>query len=427
MLGSAGAQTPLSLKQVGDSLLEKNYALRLIRIEQEVSGVQNSLGAAGYYPSVNVSGSQQGSAFDTRQEFFNGDVREADGALNQALNLGVRLDWTLFNGFLVQSTKNELGMRERLAEANTILQMETELYNAASLYFEIQARERLLQTLDSALLFSGLRVELAKKQLELGKGNRLEYLQSILDLNADSSRWMQEKTAVMNLHTQLKQAMGANPATQLAIQDSLFIMPSISFVALRSEALAQNNQLRVLKIEESLSSNGIRIAQSQRYPRVSLFSEYSFLSSQNAVGILKTNRSLGPSAGIGLTYNVFNGGQVNRDVRIARLRNEQAETNLERGNYELEMALYQAYETYLLQQRLVAFEQENVGMAKENLRLAQVQLRLGSITAFQFREVQQVGLDAEARYAQALFALKESELNLMLLSGGLVRYFTTTN
>lgn len=420
------AQLPLNLKQVGDSLLENNYALRLIRIQEEQAGVLNSPGAAGFYPSVVLNGQQQNSAFNTRQEFFNGDVREANNALNQSVNVGVRLDWTLFNGFYIQSLKTELELMERLAQVNTVLQMESELYTAASLYFEIIARQSLLASLDSALYFSHLRVDLAKTQLELGKGSRLEYLQSMLDLSADSSRWMQEKSALVNLHTQLKQSMGMDPGVQLVLEDSLNSLSPFAYETLRTDVMAQNNQLKAFKIQEVTAGNAIRKAQSQRYPRVSLYSEYSFVSSQNAVGILKTNRSLGPAAGVGLSYTLFNGSQVNRDIRIARLEKEQANINLEKGYYDLEIKLLQEYKNYLLQQNLLAFELENVRMSRENVQLARIQLRMGSINAFQFRDVQLAGLEAESRYAQALFALKESELNLMLLSGGLVRYFSVT-
>jgi outer membrane protein len=424
--GISMAQVPLNLRQVGDSLLENNYSLRLMRIQEEQAGVRNSPGEAGFYPSVVLNGFQQNSAFNTRQQFFNGDVRQANNALNQSVGIGVRMDWTLFDGFYVQSLKTELEQMERLAQVNTVLQMETELYTAASLYYEILARETLLTSLDSALYFSHLRVELAKTQLEVGKGSRLEYLQSMLDLSADSSRWMQEKTAVVNLYTQLKQTMGMDPTGTLELDDSFYALPLWTYESLRSEMLAQNNQLKAIKIREVTAENAIRKAQRQRYPWVSVYTEYSFVSSQNAVGILKTNRSLGPSAGIGLTYTLFNGSQVNRDIRIARLQEEAATIGLEKGYYDLEIQLLQEYENYLLQQKLVAFELENVRMSRENVQLARLQLRFGSINAFQFRDVQMAGIEAESRYAQALFALKESELNLMLLSGGLVRYFAGT-
>lgn len=415
-------QVPLSLSQVADSVLLNNYNLRLIRIDANIAREQNTLGAAGYYPSLSLNGTQQNSSMNTRQEFFNGDVREATGALNQSLFFGVRLDWNLFQGFYVQSLRTELQLKEEAAELQAILTMEAELYESARLYYEILAREQLFASLDTALRFSQLRVTLEKKKLELGKTNRLDYLQSLLDLNADSARWLQESTVLVNLKTKLKQQMGATAALAYSASDTMKLSPLLTYEDLRVSGLKQNTQLRNNKLAEIMAVNGIRMAQSQRYPSLGLFSEYSFVSSQSAVGILKSNQSLGPSVGLGLSYNLFNGSQVNRDIAIAKLRRDGAMLQNEGGVYTFEMEMLQIYEDYLLQRRLVEFEARNVELARENVKLAQIQLNAGSINAFQFRDVQQVSVATEGRYANALYNLKRTELDLMRISGDLIQY-----
>lgn len=419
---TSNAQVPLSLRQVADSVLANNYNLRLIRIEAAVASEQNTLGAAGFFPSIGLNGAQQNSLVNTRQEFFNGDIRSADGALNQSVSLGVRLDWTLFQGFYVQSLQDDLQLKEEAAALQTILGMEAELYESARLYYEILAREQLFASLDTALRYSQLRMALEKKKLELGKTNKLAYLQSMLDLNADSARWLQESTTLLNLKTQLKTQMGAAALVSFSMTDTMKMRAVMPYEELKTNGLRQNTQLRNNKLQEVLASNGIRIAQSQRYPSLGLFSEYSYVSSQNAIGILKSNQSLGPSVGLGLSYNLFNGSQVNREIAVAKLRRESASLQREKGEYSFEMELIQAYEDYLLQRRLVEFEQGNIELARENVKLAQIQLNAGSINAFQFRDVQQVSIESEGRYANALYNLKRTELDLMRLSGGLVNF-----
>src|SRR5690606_3652752 len=92
--GSLYAQpVTFNLKGIGDSLLTRNYSLRLVKMQEQIADVQNSFGAAGELPTIGLMGSGQTSSVNTRQEFFNGDVREADGARNQSQNIGVRLDW----------------------------------------------------------------------------------------------------------------------------------------------------------------------------------------------------------------------------------------------------------------------------------------------------------------------------------------------
>ncbi len=416
------AQVSLNLRQVADSVLIHNFQIRLVRIDADIANEQNTLGAAGYFPRIGLNASQENSSVNTRQEFFNGDVRKAQGALNQSVAAGVRLDWTLFQGFYVQSMREELQLKEEAAALQTILAIESELYESARLYYEIIAREQLFASLDTALRFSQLRVELEKTKLALGKANRLDYLQSLLDLNADSAQWLQEKTTLINLKTQLKQQMGASLSLQYTVNDSFTQSEIMPYETFRANGLLQNTELRNNKLQELLAINGIRKMKSQRYPNLGLISEYSFVSSRNAVGILKSNQSLGPSVGLGLSYNLFNGSQVNRDLAIAKLERERSSLQRERGEYTFETELMQAYEDYLLQHKLLDFERKNVELARENVKLSQVQLKAGSINAFQFRDVQQASLEAEGRFANARYNLKRIELDLMRLSGGLAAY-----
>lgn len=416
------AQEVLTLKQLTDSVLENNYAIRLIRIDEEVAEINNTPGAAGYSPSVGLIGGVQGSLNNTRQEFYSGDVREATGAQNQSANAAVRLDWTLFNGFYIQNTREMLRQNVNLAQSNTILQLENELFSATSLYYEIIARRQFMATIDSSMRFGRMRFELAKKQLELGKGNRLEYVQSLLDLQADSAQWLQQQTLLNTLYIRIKSVMGANPDALFRTSDTFGLLNTLVLEDVRQNAMNQNNQIRQLKIQERLGQLDLKRTKSQRYPRLDLFGEYSFVSSQSAVGILKSNRSLGPSMGLSLSYNLFNGNEVNRQMEEARLELDRLNLQMDYLNYTLEMDIRIAYENYLLQRNLAEFELKNRDLAMENLRLAQIQLNAGSITPFQFRDVQVAALQAESRHAEALFSQKVAELELLRLSGGLLQF-----
>lgn len=417
------AQVPLTLDQMVDTLLAKNYSIRVMRINEKIAEVQNTPGAAGVYPSVFLLAGTEGSVTDTRQEFFNGDIREANAAFNNAMAFGVRADWTLFNGFYILSTREQLDLQEQFASVNTRLQVETELYLAASLYYEIKTREQLVTALENAMTLSRQRVVLAKTRLDIGRGNRLDYLQSLLDLNADSAAWLREKTEIKNLYTSLEASLSLEPGTGLVLMDSLVFSEMPALVDVMKEAETQNSNMLRLKILERQSLTGIRLTQSGRYPLVGVFGEYNFAQSQNAVGILKSNQGIGPAAGITLQYNLFNGSQVNRDIAVARLLNESAILQQEQGALQLRAELTRAYENYLLQKQLADFESDNVLTARENLRIAGQQLEQGSIDLFEFRDVQQAVMDAESRYLNALFGTKKAELDLLLLSGGLLRHF----
>src|SRR5690606_16935113 len=128
--------------------MENNYSIRLLRIEEDLSRIQNGTGASGELPRLGLAGTVQQSTNNTRQQFFNGDVREATGAANQSTALGVRLDWSVFQGFYVWSNREQLRLLEEQAVLNTYIGVETQSYQLARLYYEVIVRQQLLKALD---------------------------------------------------------------------------------------------------------------------------------------------------------------------------------------------------------------------------------------------------------------------------------------
>ncbi len=422
MVGLAQAQVSMDLKMLSDSLLEKNYSIRLVRMQEDLSGVRNGPGAAGGMPSLGLNSGFQQSVLNTRQEFYNGDVREAKGAANQSASAGIRLDWTLFQGFYVLSTKEQLRLLEEQAALNTALEIENRHYDLAMLYFEIIARKQMLQAYDSALKLSAERHDLAAKKMRIGAGDRLEYLQSLIDLNADSAAWIREKNLIETRTLSLKALCGFSPDKSLILPDSFTMGPDLLIEAVLRAAEEQNPGLRLARQNERLAVNEIKRQQSQRYPSLGLFGEYNFVQSKSAVGILQSNRSIGPSAGVSLQYNLFSGYAVKRSIQEAKVQKEIASLQRESESYSLSMEVYRLFEQYLMQKTLVSLEAENVLNTRENLTLASLQLRSGKIDAFRFREVQLSATEAEARYIDALFALKLAELELNRVSGNLLQF-----
>lgn len=415
------AQAVFSLTQLADSLMANSFQLRISRLQEEEAQMQTGLAAAGAYPSISLQGGNQNAFNNTRQEFFNGDVREAKLAANQAWNASVRADWTFFNGFRVwaQSAMNEA--RHELSSLLTRARMEEELFQLATLYAEVQAREQMLLNLKNTLTVSHENYRLAESRQRIGKANKQDVLQSLTNLNSDSSNYLKEESRIRYLKLELKKLCGLQQEATLQLSDSLPTMVVPALDKLVENALNQNTDIRQQKAQVLISLKNEKLQQSERYPQFGLFAEYNFLQSQNQVGILKSNTSLGPAFGLSFRYTLFDGYRVSRNVSLAALQTKQSRLNEERVAFELRINMAQAYDSYLLNRRLSDLEQQNSRLAKENLSLAQARLTNGVISPFDFRQVQENTLAAESRAIEADFELKRSALQLMLWSGDLLQ------
>ncbi|TNE80667.1 MAG: TolC family protein [Bacteroidetes bacterium] len=417
----AQAQTAYSLKQLADSLIENSFQLRINRLQEEEARLQTGMAAAGAYPTVSLQAGNSQAFNNTRQEFFNGDIREASLAANQAWNAAVRADWTFFNGFRVwaQSAINET--RHQLSSLITRARMEEELFQLASLYAELQAREQMLQNLKSTLSVSNENYRLAESRQRIGKANKQDVLQSLTNLNSDSSNYIKEENRILYLKLELKKLCGLKSGGMIQVGDTTNETAVPALDKLIENALAQNTDIRQQKAQVLISLKNEKLQKADRYPQLGLFAEYNFVQSANQVGILKSNTSLGPAFGLSFRYTLFDGFRVSRNISLAALQTKQSRLNEEQTSFELRISMAQAYDTYLLNRRLSELERQNSLLAEENLSLAQARLNNGVISAFDFRQVQESTLAAESRAIEANYELRRSALQLMLWSGDLLK------
>ena len=93
-------QNNLSLSEAIAIGLENNYSLRISRKNVEISQENNSWGAAGRYPTIDVS--------VTSINRFNHTEDPSTDITTNNIAPSANLNWVLFNGFKIFNTKSKL-------------------------------------------------------------------------------------------------------------------------------------------------------------------------------------------------------------------------------------------------------------------------------------------------------------------------------
>ena len=132
------------------------------------------------------------------------------------------------------------------------------------------------------------------------------------------------------------------------------------------------------------------------------------------------NQSLGGTIGITAYMNVFNGLNLQRDYRNAKVSYASSELEVKQLENRLDAYLLKIYNEYTNQLELVGFETENITLANKNMDIARTSFELGSISSLQLREIQKNLLEANTRLVEAEFRAKLTETALVLLSGKLL-------
>ncbi|MEI7896243.1 MAG: TolC family protein [bacterium] len=421
LASSASSQEVISLQKALETGLKNNYSITLQQNDARIAGNNNTIGNAGFLPSLDLNASQNNTISTTHQEQFSGTVKDVANGKSNTLNVGAQLNWTLFDGLNMFVSKKMLGVLEDLGENGTRIVVEGTVSDISLTYYGIIQMKKLVRVARDAVDLSMQRKRIAAAKVSLGSGSQLMLLQSTVDLNADSTRLIRQLVILANTHADLNQLLARDPATPFEIHDSILLGLPRPYDTILAEASRQNSQLIAARLNQSLSSLGVRQAQSDRYPRLNLTAGYNYGTLSSQSGFLQYNRSYGPSYGLTLTYSLFNGFNVNRAVKNAKILMNSGEIEVQDAMLVLQTNLYKIHREFLANLEIVKMQLANVEVAGENVNIAFEKYKLGSINDIELREIQQKLIDAEYQLISSQVEAKKAEVELDRLSGELLK------
>jgi outer membrane protein TolC len=279
---------------------------------------------------------------------------------------------------------------------------------------------KLVQVAREALDLSKQRKRIAEAKLSLGSGSQLMLMQSTVDLNADSTRLIQQLVLIANLKTELNRLLGRDVQTPFEIRDTITHSGIGSMETIFRQAINQNSELNAARLNQDIARLGVNQAQSDRYPQINLNAGYNYNTLTAETGFLQSNRSYGPSFGISLTYNLFNGFNVARAIKNAKVMLNSGELEVEDTELMLKSALMKLQNAYIANMQIVELQHTNVQVARENVNIAFEKYKLGSINDIELREIQRKLIEAESQLITSQYEVKKAEIEISRYCGELL-------
>ncbi len=424
MVVRANSQEVISLQNALEIGLKNNYSIILQQNDARMAKNNNTIGNAGFLPSIDLNATQNNTISTTHQEQFSGVVKDVSNARNNTLNIGAQMKWTLFDGLNMFVSKQMLGVLENLGENGTRIVVEGSLSDISVTFYGIIQLKKLIRVAQDAVNLSMQRKRIAAAKVSLGAGSQLMLLQSTVDLNTDSTRLIEQMVLLANSKVDFNLLLARRVSIDFDILDSIQIATPEPYDTLLRKALIQNSQLTAARLNQNLARLGVRQAQSDRYPNLAFTAGYSYNTLNSQTGFLQYNQSYGPSYGFNLTYNLFNGFNVNRAIKNARIIMNSGEIEVQDSEQTLNAEMRKMYNQLLASLAVVKLQFENVKVAQENVDIAFEKYKLGSINDIELREIQKKLIDAEYQLISSQFEAKKSDVELHRLSGELLRGVT---
>ncbi|CAN5409489.1 TolC family protein [soil metagenome] len=411
------SQELLTVEEAVKIALENNFEIRVAANELEIDRTGVSIGNAGMLPTVGVAATTNNSIMNSSQTRADGNLIELDDARNNSLNYGVVLDWTIFDGFRMFARYDQLKEFEKLGEARLQQTILSRVSDVMITYFEIVQQQQQLAALDSTMIISRQRVELANNRWTIGRSSKLEVLNAQVDLNTDRTMLLREQEEYENLKIRLNQIMARDTKIDFRVIDKIPVDEKLFLPELEALAARQNPLLQAQVINNNIARLQLKQVRAGRFPSLVASTGYQFNESESSLGFTTSASSRGWNYGLSARLNIFDGFNQNRNEKIARIQIENTELVVEQQTLELESQLGRAYQTYLTNINLVELESENEAIARENLEITVEKFRIGTIPTIEFRTAQLNYINSIVRHSNARFQAKLSEISLKEFAG----------
>ena len=417
LVPTSQGQSNLSLEEALQIALENNFSIRVAKNNETIADNFNTSGNAGFLPTVNTNGTVTYTSNNTIQKFFSGDERTGRGAGTTNVRFGAALNWTAFDGFRMFATKDRLDLEAQRTRSETQRAMHLLASELQTVYYGMVRLVQQIEIVEQSLSLNNDLKSLAEAKLKIGTGTSLEVLQTANVLSADSSNLLNLKDQLTQSEVTLNRLMGRNPETALSVDPNLpeTLLPPLEDI--QQMALNQNYDLKLLGFDEKIALTRIKEAKSDLYPTLNVNAGFNYNFSRAEVGFLLSNRTFGPTIGLGFNYNIFNGRNIKKDIANAELVKENINLTQDELELLIKSDLEQSFRAYNALIKLRNQETRNLETAQKSTLLAKQLYRSGRATNFDVREAIIVETQVKDRLSEVLFRQKLTEIQIKQIAG----------
>ncbi len=409
------AQELLTLDDAIAAALKKNQQIRIFRNTAQISANNVHVGNAGFLPQINASTGINYN--DAVSQTFAGlaDIKST------VTSAKVDVSYNLFDGLGSFFTYRKLKSQSHSSTLAARNGIEGVIVQTVAGYYALAAAEEAAQIAREGLSISLERLQRARKRADFGQANKLDLLNAEVDLNTDSVTYL-------NALQQLKEMQHSFNVLLGVERDAPFtVSHQVSFAALKTEqdllnSAFQNNALFLQAKEELQGAQFDRYKSwSSHLPRLDLRGSYGLSQYEWDFKVKWDDPHKNASAGLTLNLNLFDGFKRSIQTQNSKIVVRTRKLQVEQARLNLKKDLSNAYSAYQNKRVVLKMEQKSAASAELNFKRSKELFELGRLTNTQFREAQLNLIRVKYNLSQAKFQAKTAEVELLRLSGLLLR------
>lgn len=417
------AQEVLTKSEAVESVLDNNYGIKIAENNVEIAENNTGILNSGYLPSLSTNMGWDFSLQDRLAEIEGRDPLNQNNLETQRYNASLDLNYTLFDGMGRIYNYEQLKLEHNLSQLEARETIENTLTQMFSVYYELARRFKNVEVLENTLSLSKERLQRVEYQFNYGQINKLAVLNAEVDVANDSINLINEKQNLDNTKRDLSVVLNEELSAEFVVDTTVNFIPILEIENFIDEA--EDNNVSIRQIEENLliSEYDRKLSFTGYLPRLDLFGSYGWnrnISPESPFFPGSVQTTKGYSAGVSLSWNLFDGGQTSVRIQNAKVAYESQQLQKEQIKISVARDIKNAFENYKNRLYIYKLQEKNVATNENNFDRTREQFKLGQINSVEFRQAQLNLLNAQTSYNLAKYDAKLAEVQLLQLTGQLL-------
>jgi|GEM_PF-992785 outer membrane protein TolC len=416
----------LTLEDAIDLAIVNNKQLKIQRNLVEIAENNVFKGNAGLMPSIRLASdarlSENNANINIRTFIDNPPLvkLEESGVQSTTLSAGVRADYLLIGGFGGKYRYKLLENERSISRYQQEVFLNKLLLGISTLYLDIaklQSREELLI---ENVAISREQLTRVENKIEFGQATGALALSAKTNINQELDALDNVLLLKNNLIKELNFLMGIAPETAYLVAVT-FVHPAMMEVQeLKAKVIENNPALKINSEFLMVSNNQLKVRESVKYPTLNAFADYGYFRQDNQVQQLAKLETLGYSAGLSLSFTVFDGKRINQGIRNAKIEIENVQTQLSLAEDELVKEAVKEQSQLVILKTKLDRQQNDLATFEDNFIRTQDRFEGGLASSLDLKEAQRSLLNARIGINDSKLDILQSMNRIRNLTGDFI-------
>lgn len=421
---NAKSQQPLTLEQAVNIALKNSLGIELGKNYVRIADINNNYGTAGGLPNVtgNVTDLQQ--IVSSNQQYVNtANDKKASNVSSNNLSANITGSILISNGQRVINAKKRYEVTDEQTKHQLDSRSQGVVFNVMLKYYDIVRQQSYAKTLQVSIKASQQKLDIVKTQQNVGLANNADLFQAQVDLNTQVQLLQAQQLVIDQDKSDLLYLLTLNPDSSIVIADTIIIDktlqldPVLTSITNHPDLLVAQDQIYINQYIQNETG-------ALRYPSLTGNMGYNFTRNHTAVGVSSfspiLNLSRGPFVGVTLAVPIFNGGNYQRQYKIAGINVENARLQKDTLLNSYTVNAFKNWQAYTSNIQQLETAQQNYELSQKLLDLVLLRFQLRQATIIEVETAQTSFENAANLLVNISYAAKAAEIQLRRYSNKLV-------